>query len=97
MSKPKEYNIDSFDKLINVANSNNIQNLASDLVGWLMFSEKIISQMREQYPEETKGKKNSELMKCSFIWVDDSKTDFIGVNIENRTTGEVSEIRFDVE
>lgn len=36
-------------------------------------------------------------MKCSFIWVDDNKNDFIGVNIENRATGEVSEIRFDAE
>ena len=87
MAKPKEYHIDSFEKLINVVNSKNVENLASDLIGWLMFSEKIISQIREQYPEETKGKKNSELMKCSFIWVDDNKTDFIGVNIENRTTG----------
>ena len=97
MSKPKEYHIDSFEKLINVANSKNVENLASDLIGWLMFSEKIVSQIREQYPEETKGKKNSELMICSFIWVDDNKTDFIGVNIENRTTGEVSEFRFDDE
>lgn len=68
MSKPKEYNIDSFEKLINVVNSKNVQNLSSDLIGWLMFSEKIISQMREQYPKETRGKKNSELMKCSFIF-----------------------------
>ena len=36
-------------------------------------------------------------MKCSFIWVDDNKTDFIGVNIENKTTGEVQEIRFGAE
>ena len=97
MSKPKEYHIDSFEKLINVVNPKNVQNLSSDLIGWLMYSEKIISQIREQYPEETKGKKNSELLKCSFIWIDDNKTDIIGVNVEDRTTGEIKEIRFNAE
>ena len=53
--------------------------------------------MREQYPKETRGKKNSELMKCSFIWIDDNKTDFIGVNIENKSTGEVSEFCINAE
>ena len=97
MSKPKEYHIDSFEKLINVVNPKNVQNLSSDLIGWLMYSEKIISQIREQYPEETKGKKNSEILKCSFIWIDDNKTDIIGVNVEDRTTGEIKEIRFNAE
>jgi hypothetical protein len=30
--KPKEYNIDSFDKLINVANAENIDRLSIDLL-----------------------------------------------------------------
>lgn len=97
MSKPKEYNIDSFERLINVVNSENVVNLSSDLVGWLMFCEKMISEVREKYPNETKGKKNSEIIKCSFIWVDDKKNDFLGVNCENRDTGEISEIRVNAE
>lgn len=92
--KTKTYNIDSFEKLINIANKENVERLASDLCGWLLYSEKVISEVREKYPKETEGKSNSEILICKFTWVDDGKNDMLGVDIENKETGEIQEIRF---
>ena len=92
--KAKEYHIDSFDKLFNVATPENIDRLSIDLFKWFMYSHKMIEQIKEKHPKETKGKLNSEIAKCTFLWVDDGKNDLIGVDIHNNKTGEIFEKRF---
>jgi hypothetical protein len=94
METPKRYEIDSFDKLLNVANKENVERLAVDLAGWLLYITDVIEKYKEHHPE-AKGKLNSEIVKCHFIWIDDSKHDLKGVNLTNINTGEVTEIKFD--
>jgi hypothetical protein len=86
----KEYQIDSFEKLINVMNDDNINNLFFDLGKWLIYTNHLAKEIRKKYPEETKGKLNSEIMECSFLWTDDGKNDWKGVEMINTDTGEVT-------
>jgi hypothetical protein len=90
MKKPKIYDINSFDKLINVASSENFSRLSVDLLNWLMFCVNIIENYRKQYPEQSKSKTNSQLIKCSFKWIDDGKNDLKSIEITNPITGEVT-------
>lgn len=90
----KRYEIDSFNKLINVANKENVERLALDLANWLIYVTNAIDQMRESHVQETKGKINSEIVEASFIWVDDKKYDLKGVKLINSQTGEVNNIDF---
>ena len=90
----KRYEIDSFNKLINVANKENVERLALDLANWLIYVTNVIDQMKESHPKETKGKTNSEIVEASFIWVDDKKYDLKGVKLINSQTGEVKNIDF---
>lgn len=92
--KAKEFHIDSFEKLFNVATPENIDRLSIDLFKWFIYSQKMIEQIKEKHPKETKDKLNSEIAKCTFLWVDDYKNDIIGVDLHNRQTGEVIKKRF---
>jgi len=100
--KPKEYYIDSLDKLVNLANSENYEcfrlasriaelkdeRLSMDFLLWLGNVVNVMDKLRKELPEETKGKANSELMKCSFNWIDDGKNNIHQTVIENGLTGE---------
>jgi len=90
MKKSNTYDINTFDKLINVANSENIDRLSVDLLQWFFYSVKLIENIRLKYPEKTKNKTNSQIVKCSFRWIDDGKNDFKGVEITNPITGEIT-------
>lgn len=93
MKKPKEYHIDSFEKLVNVINSDNFQAIAEDLLLWLTYVVIFYEEARKSNPE-LKDKTNWEITKCNFIWIDDGKHDMKSVNIHNTETGEVSVIKF---
>ena len=86
--KPKEYYIDSLDKLVNLANSENYERLSMDFLLWLGNVVNVMDKLRKELPEETKGKANSEFMKCSFNWIDDGKNIIHQTVIENGLTGE---------
>jgi len=86
--KPKEYHIDSFNKLVNVANKENIERLSIDLILWLNRLVQVFDKLREELPEETKGKSNSEIADVSFNWIDDGKNNIHQTVIENGLTGE---------
>jgi hypothetical protein len=94
--KIKEYEIDSFEKLINVANRDNIQSLSNDLILWLMYAIETYEKVREQHPEH-KDKTNWELAKCHFIWIDDGKNDILKTKIVNQSTGEVYNIQMEMQ
>jgi broad specificity phosphatase PhoE len=95
MNEPKRYEIDSFSKLINVANKDNVERLAIDLAGWLLYITDVLDNIREKHPQETEGKLNSEIVEAHFIWIDDNKHDMKGVRITQSETGETSYIDFE--
>ena len=88
--KPKKYEIDSFEKLCNLVNEENAQNLATDLAGWLLYYNQVMTETRKNHPEETKGLTNSQIAEASFIWIDDNKHELKGVKITDSHTGEVT-------
>ena len=92
-TKPKTYEIDTFEKLLNVANGSNVQNLAIDLAQWLIYCTNTIEQLREKHPELCKGKTNHEIAKCTFIWIDDGKNDLNNVKLVKKETGEVVNVK----
>lgn len=87
--KPKKYEIDSFEKLVNIVTEENAKRLAIDLSGWLLYIANSYEQMRKDYPKSTKGKLNSEIAKASFIWIDDNEHVMRGTKIINNDTGEI--------
>ena len=89
--KPKEYEIDSFEKLINVVNRENIAAISKDLTLWLIYAIETYEKVRDQFPDY-KDKTNWEIAKSHFIWVDDGKNDILETKIVNSETGEVSRI-----
>lgn len=77
----KEYKIETLNDLIDVATPENVDALIKDLSSWLRKNVEIFDEFRKEYPEKTKGLKNSELAKVSFIWVDDGQNDFLGIEL----------------
>ena len=93
MKKPKKYKIDSLEKLINVANSKNINALSIDFLLWFNMVVQTNENIRKQHPEASKGKENFDLCKPSFIWIADGKNDIKSVELTNTKTGEVTTIK----
>ncbi len=91
--KPKQYEIDSFEKLINIINEDNFENLSTDLVHWLAIATAHYKTMRDQYPDQCKGKTNWEIAKAYFTWIDDGKHEH-EIKITNPQTGEVTKSKF---
>ncbi len=89
MKKPKEYEIDSFDQLLNVINKENAQPFIKDLAAFLLYYADVMDQYRKKYPRKAKGKLNADILKAKFLWIEDGKNDFVGVNLKNGDTGEV--------
>ena len=87
--KPKQYKIDSFEKLLE-----NIDNISVDFSNWLRYTNDTYKRIRLEYPSETKGKSNTEILESAFIWIDDKKNDFKEVQLTNKSTGEIKEIKF---
>lgn len=92
---PKKYEIDTLEKLINCASTKNFDRLSPDFLIWLYYTVSVIEHHRKKHPEETKGKSNTEVMKSTFIWVDDGEHKLKHFTIKDPSTGEVHEIPFD--
>jgi hypothetical protein len=86
------YEIDSFEKLLNIINEDNFGSLSMCLLKWLKYHTLLMKQYREKYPEYAKDKSNWELGKITFIWIDDGKDDLKFVSIKNELTGQVTQI-----
>lgn len=85
----KRYEIDTMDKLVNVATKENYGRLAKDLLLWLYTSIDMFDRLRAKHPELANGRTNSELANVSFNWVDDGKNDLKDIVLKNNITGEV--------
>ena len=88
MEEPKKYRIDSFEKLCNVVNDDNIGTLAIDLAQWLIFYNSVISKIRKERPDFCKGKTNWQISESEFTFINDGKNDFVGFTSEIKETGE---------
>jgi hypothetical protein len=93
MKKSKEYNIDSFDKLANAANDDNYENLAIDLAQMFIVYYEQIKIVRKVRPKETDGLINTDIFTFGFRFVDDSKNDVLGIDLTNKSNGEITKIR----
>jgi len=91
--KNKKYEIDSFEKLVNVANKENIEKLSIDLLLWLNYVVDAFEEIRKKHPKECEGKSNWEISEVNFIWIDDGKNKIDYVKVTNKKTGEVTEIK----
>jgi len=85
--KPDEYEIHTFEQLLNVVNVENSKRLAIDLGSWLIWYAKVMDNTRQKYPEETAEKMNWEIARGGFTWVDDGKHELKSVSITDPRTG----------
>lgn len=92
MESPKEYEINTFNRLCNAVNEENAERLAVDLAQWLVWYSLVIKEYRDKYPEKTKGKTNTQITKASFRWVDDGRNDVLAVTLVNKDTGEITKV-----
>lgn len=91
--EPKKYEIKSFEQLVNIANDENVERLATDLALWLLHAAGHYKLIRKSHPEETKDKTNWEIGECAFMWIDDGKNEYLGTKLTDKATGEVTEIK----
>ena len=86
----KQYEIDSFEQIINIVNRDNFESLSTDFIMWLGYQMQFFEEFRKFHPKECEGKTNCQLARCHFIWTDDGKNETNYVTIKNESTGEVS-------
>lgn len=91
--KPKRYEINSFEKLINIVNSENFEMLSTDFLLWLHYTMVAIEALKSKDPDATKGKTNWEIMQSIFIWVDDGKNELNSLQVKDKATGQIHEIK----
>ena len=90
MENEKKFVIDSFEKLLNVINGENIDRLSIDFLNWLNVYQQYVAELRKKYPKQTKGKLNWDICKSSFNWIDDGKNEIKFIEHHNQKTGEVT-------
>jgi len=93
--KEKKYEIDTFEKLLNVVNKENFDRFTIDLLQWIHYYIQVIDGTKNKYPEVCKDKTNWEIAKGKFIWIDDGKNEMKSVKVTNTKTGEVK--NFDIK
>ena len=96
MATNKTYNIDSFEKLMNVLNDENFQRLSIDFVSWMATYLGHVNHIKKEYPKQTEGKDNWEITSSQFVWIDDGKNDLKSIELKDKSTGEIiNSIKFD--
>lgn len=95
MCDNKTYHIDSWEKLLNVVNSENRDRLFVDLLSFLLYYENSITKIRNGMPEETKDIVNTDIAKAVFEWTDDGIEGLKSVSITDPSTGEVTTRKFE--
>ena len=88
------YEIDSFEKLINLINEDNFEHLATDLMMWLGYQVRFMKDVRHQFPKKyLKDKTNWDLCQTRFIYIPDGKHDMKAVVLKNTLTGKTFELK----
>lgn len=86
--KAKKYMIEGFEQFFNVLTEENFERLMTDFMLASGVYLTTIKKMREDFPEETKGKVNWDISKYHFQWIDDGKNDMKSITITDPRTGE---------
>lgn len=94
MEKPKQYDIETLEQILNVVNDENIETLVNDFAKWLIFYHETIKQVRKDNPKGTEGKRNFDILQCSFLWTDDGETKLSGCIMKDSKTGETNKTDF---
>lgn len=92
-TKPREFYIDTLEKLINATTVENFDRISLDFIFWLNYTINAIELLKNEDPKGTNGKSNSEIMKSVFIWTDDGKTGVAGLQLKDPSTGEIHKIK----
>lgn len=92
MKKHKEYEINTFEKLINVVNRENFERFSTDLLNWLNLSVALLDKIKAKHPKQCKEKTNWDILNSTFIWIDDGKKDQ-KIVLTNIKTGEIKELK----
>lgn len=92
----KQFEINSFEKLCNVIDEDNFDSLTLDLIMWLAHHVKMMKSLRKDLPKKDKSKTNWELLKTTFIWIDDGEHEIKEVVLKNEDTGEVKTFKFNL-
>lgn len=88
MSKFKKYEIDTFEKFLNVVNEENFDRILTD------FAEFVGAYLQLCKNSNRKSKLNSDRLKFkSFTWIDDGKLGIKYIDVTNAKTGEVSRLK----
>lgn len=90
--KPKQYEIETMEQLINIVTPENFDRISIDFILWLNYISESFAKIKEN--EEYKNTPNSELAKCKFVWIDDGKHELKKAKIVNTTTGEITNIKY---
>jgi hypothetical protein len=88
--EPKRFNIDSFERLLNVLTLDNLQCLSIDIVEWMAMYISLIEKTRKENPESTEGKSNWELIQATFVYIDDGESGIKYTQLTNKSTGEIT-------
>jgi len=90
----KEYHIQSFEQLVNIATKDNVGDLSISFMMWLGVTIDIANILRESGTLTAAQKKQStwKLLKPTFIWIDNGKNEISKVVITDIRTGEQVEV-----
>ena len=77
----KKHKVETLKDILNLANKDNVHNLAEDFKIWLEQYTNTVTKIREMYPEETKDKTNTQIVYSKLEWIDDGKTNLEQVNV----------------
>lgn len=84
VEKPKRYEIETIEQLINISTVENYERLGIDFLLWLNYVNQTFAKYKKNNP-------NVELPKVDkFIWIDDGKNEIKHVELRNTTNGEVT-------
>lgn len=88
----KKYEIDSFDKLLNVVNKENFEAISTSLLMWLWYTVQFYDQVKKDNPE-LNDKANSQISRITFTWIDDGKHELKSIITRDQNTGEIKELK----
>ena len=90
MASNKTYEINSLEQIANIVDLETMSDLLMAFAQCLNYYVEMIHAYRTKFPDESKGKMNSELFAFSFAWTDDGNDEIMGYKFTNRSTGEYS-------
>lgn len=88
----KTYNFSNISQMLDVLNDDNIEVLVEDFAKFLILYNNSIKEIRKQYPKETNGKTNLEILNAEFVWTDDGVSELTSYTITNTKSGLVEKV-----